>query len=417
MVTHAGTIPLRIKGNVDLNAPGGIGDAYEAELPPGTIPSSWLSDMLGIISRPQTDVVVVKVLKPKFIQSAHHDAIQSFANEARALSRLQRTAQVTPLLGLGTLEPGAVSGPGEQPARLYTTLADFEAEVGSAAGTGRVPFLLLGNVPYEWTALAPFTTRAFEPGFAPELRFAEAVQIAIKLLRLLDTARSDFGVYHFDMKLEHVAWREGSLIVIDWNWSQVLEPGLQEGVLYQDLRRLFIRVLYPLLTGRDIEGNEPSTVWGRIGDPGLYPDPLTGLLPFTNVERLVDRRLRQWLSRGFEHPERAFPTHGVAADELANWLASAEREQPLWPKLDMIAARCSEIENELLGLSEEIRLLRSEARGKLGPNDEQFTAELARLTQGLNRFRVARPVAVTHTYRIRPDMFPWTYGNSSDPTS
>jgi hypothetical protein len=417
MVAHAAGTILRVKSNVDLNAPGGIGDAYECSLPPGTVPTSWLSDMLGIINRPQTDVVVVKMLKPKFIQSAHGDAIQSFANEARALTRLQRTARVTPLLGFGTLEPGVVAGPGDLPARLCGSLEEFEAEVASAAGTGRLPFLLLGNVPFEWTALAPFTTKAFEPGCAPELRFAEAVQITLELLRFLDHAGAELGVYHFDMKLEHVAWREGYLLVIDWNWSQVLEPGLQEGVLYQDLRRLFVRVLYPLLTGRDIEGNEPSTVWGRIGDPGLYPDPATGLLPFKNVERLVDRRLRRWLSKGFETQERAFPTHAAAADELAEWLLTAEREQPLWPKLDMIAARCSEIENELLGLSEEIRSLRTEARGKLGPNDEQFTAELARLTQGLNRFRVARPVAVTHTYRIRPDMFPWTYSTGSDQQS
>jgi hypothetical protein len=174
----------------------------------------------------------------------------------------------------------------------------------------------------------------------------------------------------------------------------VLEPGLHETVLYQDIRRLFIRVPYPLLTGRDIDGQHPSAVWGRIGDPDLYPDA-GGLLPFKGVERLVDGQLRRWLSRGFARSGEAFRTHAEAATELDAWRQERLASQPLWSRLDELAGRCAELSGQVQALSDEARQLRELARAAPGAPDAQFLAELQRLTRGLARFRAARPVAGT----------------------
>ncbi|MCC7106481.1 MAG: hypothetical protein IT307_15190 [Chloroflexi bacterium] len=399
---------ISVRGPVDRQAPGSIADVLEVELPPGSLQSSWLSGIVGPACRSSSERVVAKFLKPRWLEEGHQDAIRSLATEARALSLLQRSFRVTPLLGMGSLDPGMAPQRGDLQARLSDSLEAFEAEVAEAAGSRRLPFVLLGNVPFEWTLLEPYVSRLFETGAEPELRLAEAVHVAIELLRFFDRARAEVGVYHFDMKLEHAAWHDGCLVVIDWNWSQVLEPGLNEAVLYQDLRRLFIRVLYPLLTGRDIDGNEPSAAWGRIGDPDLYPHAASELLPFPNVERLVDDGLRRWLSRGFERQGRAFPTHGAAADELQSWLIGAQQRQPLWPRLDLLASRCVELESQIQALSDEARRLREEARAAGQHVDPQFTAELARLTRGLARFRAARPLAITRTSPGRHGWTPWS---------
>jgi hypothetical protein len=398
---------MTLTDKVDEHAPGSIAEAFRVEVPHDLLRPNWLGSLVGIRNRAATDQVVAKILRPRLLQEAHETAIASFANEARILTRLQRMRRVTPLLGYGTLAPGAVLRRGSMEVTLSDSLEEYEAAVAETTRTGRLPFLLLGNVPFEWTLLEPFITRAYEPGCTPEFRFAEAVEIAIALLRFLDQSRAEVGAYHFDMKLEHVAWREGCLIVIDWNLSRLYEPGLQEGVLYEDLRRLFVRVLYPLFTGKDIDGNDPTAVWGRIGDVELYPDQASGLLPFRNVERLRDTRLRRWLSRGFERPGRSFPTHAAAAAELETWLLDALADQPLWPRLDLLVARCAELEAELEALVDEGWKLRDEAREHRGSDDVQFMAELARLAQGLSRFRAARPVAITRSDRARPDILPW----------
>ncbi len=396
-----------LRRNVDLQAPGGVADVYEVELCNRLEASSWLGSVVSEASRAAAEQSVVKVLKSKHLQTPRPDAIHSLATEARALSLLQSSHHATPLLGMGFVHAAALPREGEVGGHLCERLAEFEAEVDDVARTGRLPFLMLGNVPFEWTLLQPYAGRGYETGYAAEYRFGEIVQVALELLRFLDHCREQLGLYHFDLKLEHVAWHDGRLVVIDWNWAQMSEPGLQDGVLYQDLRRLFVRVLHPLLTGRDIDGKEPAATWGHIGDPHLYPDPATGLLRFPAVERLVDEALLRWLSRGLERQGSGFPTHGAAADELEAWLVEAEQRQPLWPRLDLLAARCVELEAELLGLWQEARRLQDEARSGRDSPDQQFSAELRRLAQGLARFRAARPFAITGNGPARAETLPW----------
>lgn len=388
---------------VDIHARGAIAEVYEVELgiDRSSLESNPLPELLAEGSREQASRIVVKVLRGQHVLAADADEkYATFSAEAQALTRLRGTGQVTPLLAMGYIESGEVSRRDWVAAQLSDSLDEFIRTLNRARGNRWLPFLLLGSVPYEWSLLSTLTLPLTSPNYNADLSFSQKVEIAVETLRLLHRAAIEHDLTHTDLKLEHVAYRDGRLIVIDWNVATVGLGVDRPQHVYLDLRFTFERVLYPLFAGRDLYGRPPQPLWGRVALTDVDPAKTGGMLPFTNVEHQLAPELKAWLSRGFERREngRAFRDHAEAADSLQDWWDSIRAHQPHWRLLDELSHRCLAAEHELIAIRDTARALDREAY-----SGGQLKYEVSRLRNGIERFFQARPLTYTGAVPTRPE--------------
>jgi hypothetical protein len=385
---------LKLGGRADTDAPGGYAAVWQvAELPPevqARLRPNWLPDELhGEASRAEAARVVVKVLSPlnadTRLRTSDPDTarrgIQSDANsladEARFLSTLQETRAVTPLLGQGFIE-GPLGDHQPVTGKLVEDVDAFAWHVSNCADDvpARYPFLLLGNVPFAWSLLRLFLAGPHD--VAPWVPFTETVGITRALLGIMRAAAQK-GIVHDDLKLEHVAWRDGKVVLIDWNVGK--RHANASLLLASDLLKLFNRVLFPLFTGLTVDGRQPATVFGTSTPQAIEN------VAFPPQGRLRDRELQAWLARGVAEQ---YASHDDALRDFERWWQDTTASVPEWTQLLGLVKEGRATRDALDRRAAEARqILRASARtvraGQPRPQLLQLVEELSEMAGRMNQ--------------------------------
>ena len=144
---------------------------------------------------------------------------------------------------------------------------------------------------------------------------AESLPIMWQLARVLELAHAR-GIAYRDMKLEHIFWVDGQMVLIDWNVSRQLptdndpmaEWKRQQG-FQSDLFKLGT-MFYSIVTGVDIRDRKvPTPVYSKLEERGYS---LTGegiIWPLDFIDAEISNRMKEIIRRLVHiEPEQRFQT-------------------------------------------------------------------------------------------------------------